>query len=498
MMSLPVSLKRTASLAVAVMGFSSLIIIGFSDAGGSAIGKASAQTVEPRDRTPEVPSSRGQVMLSFAPVVRKVAPAVANIYSRKVERRRARSPLFDDPFFKRFFGDEFGFGGPARERVRTSLGSGVIVDPSGLIVTNTHVVEGADQIRVVLNDRREFDAKMVLTDKRTDLAVLRIDAKGQRLPYLTLRDSDSIEVGDLVLAIGNPFGVGQTVTSGIVSALARTTVGVTDFSFFIQTDAAINPGNSGGALVTMDGKLAGINTAIYSRTGGSLGIGFAVPSAMVRAVLAGAALGRGVRPWFGAVTQRVTAEIARSMAIDPPRGVLVNKVHLQSPAAAAGLRVGDVITAVDGRAVFDPEGLRFRIATLAVGGRAGIEVLRRGRMLRLSLPLTAAPEVPPRRTTEIAGVNPLAGATVANLSPALADEISMDQGLSGVVIMKTKRRGIARRAGLKPKDIVREVNGVKIEDVDGLVGVLKRLEGASRWRLVLERKGQILTVAIGG
>jgi serine protease Do len=457
-----------------------------------------AQGAPPGADLRRVPASKDQIVLSFAPVVRKVAPAVVNIYSRKVERSRARSPLFDDPFFRRFFGEEFGFGGPQRERVRTSLGSGVIVGPDGIIVTNVHVIKGADKIRAVLSDRREFDAKVVLTDKRTDLAVLKIDAKGERLPHLTIRDSDALEVGDLVLAIGNPFGVGQTVTSGIVSALARTTVGVADFSFFIQTDAAINPGNSGGALVTLDGGLVGINTAIYSRTGGSIGIGFAVPSAMVRAVLAGVSAGRVVRPWLGAAGQPVTAKLAKSLSIDPPHGVLINKVHPAGPAAAAGLRVGDVITAVNGLVVNDAKALRFRIATLAVGGTARLEFLRKGKRRRISMALSAAPENPPRNIARITGNNPLRGVRVANLSPALADELSMDQERTGVVILGIPRRSFARRLGIKPKDIIRGINGRTIKNVTALGPIIKELDGSTSWRLILERDGQTFTLVLGG
>ena len=236
-----------------------------------------------------VPASREEIHLSFAPLVKRAAPAVVNIYTTKVVRQRQFAPLFDDPFFRRFFGDRFGLerGQPQSKRIQNSLGSGVIVDPTGLIVTNHHVIEGADEIKVVLTDRREFAARVFGVDEKTDLAVLRVDAEGVDLPYLPLRDSDELEVGDLVLAIGNPFGVGQTVTSGIVSALARTQVGISDLNFFIQTDAAINPGNSGGALLSMDGLLVGVNSAIFSKSGGSHGIGFAVPSNMVRSVLAG-------------------------------------------------------------------------------------------------------------------------------------------------------------------------------------------------------------------
>ncbi len=457
-----------------------------------------AQNVSAESDMRRVPVFKDQIMLSFAPVVRKVAPAVVNIYSRRVERSRARSPLFDDPFFRRFFGREFGFGGPQRKRVRTSLGSGVIVDPRGFIVTNVHVIQGADKIRAVLSDRREFDAKLVLTDKRTDLAVLKIDAKGEPLPYLVIRDSDALEVGDLVLAIGNPFGVGQTVTSGIVSALARTTVGISDFSFFIQTDAAINPGNSGGALVTMDGGLVGVNTAIYSKSGGSIGIGFAVPSAMVRAVLAGASAGRLVRPWLGISSQLVTAKLAKSLSMDPPRGVLINKIHPTGPAAAAGLRVGDVVTSVNGRAVNDPKALDFRIATLAVGGRVRFDILRAGRQMLITVDLRAAPEIPPRDSVRISGDNPLHGVRVANLSPALADELSMDQDLSGIVIIDIPGRSFARRAGIKPKDILRGVNGRATKDTASLKRILRNLEGSSRWRLIVERGGETFTLSLGG
>ncbi len=478
---------RLAALALAVGG----VLV-------AASARLAAQGVPAGSDLRRVPASRVQILQSFAPVVRKVAPAVINVYALKVERSRARSRLFDDPFFRRFFGEDFGLGGLVRKRVRTSLGSGVIVDPRGIIVTNVHVIQGADSIRAVLSDQRVFDAKVLLTDKRTDLAVLKIDTKGERLPYLTLRDSDALEVGDLVLAIGNPFGVGQTVTSGIVSALARTTVGVTDFSFFIQTDAAINPGNSGGALVTMDGGLVGINTAIYSRTGGSIGIGFAVPSAMVRAVLAGVSAGRVVRPWLGVASQPVTAGLAKSLSIDPPRGVLVNKVHPQGQAAAAGLRVGDVITAVNGRAVNDPKALGFRIATLAVGGTARLDILRAGKPGQISITLSAPPETPPRHTTRISGANPLSGVRVANMSPAVADELSMDHGLAGVVILGIARKSFARRAGIKPKDIIRGVNGRAVKNVAALRRIFENLEGSTRWRLILERKGQTFTLALGG
>ena len=266
----------------------------------------------------DVPSSRAEIQLSFAPLVKQVAPAVVNIYTHTVvTQQQPLSPLFNDPFFRQFFGDDF-FGKPV-ERDQNALGSGVLVRADGLVVTNVHVIKGAQEIKVVLSDGREFTAKPVTVDDQTDIALLKIDPAGAELPVLELADSDALEVGDLVLAIGNPFGVGQTVTSGIISALARTQRGINDYGFFIQTDAAINPGNSGGALVTLDGRLAGINTAIVTRTGGSVGIGFAIPANMVRTVIAAVDNGgQVVRPWIGATGQPVTAELAEGFGLAHP------------------------------------------------------------------------------------------------------------------------------------------------------------------------------------
>jgi len=312
-----------------------------------------------------VPSSPGEIRLSFAPVVKRIAPAVVNVYAARVVENRM--PLFDDPIFRRFFG---GGGGGPREQVQRSLGSGVIVDASGLVVTNNHVIENADQIKVSLADKREFDADLILKDARSDLAVLRLKDGRERFTAVDLADSDALQVGDMVLAIGNPFGVGQTVTHGIVSALARTQVGITDYQFFIQTDAAINPGNSGGALVDLAGRLVGINTAIFSRSGGSQGIGFAIPANMVRAVIASAKGGATVvrRPWLGAKLQAVTPEIADSLSLKRPAGALVNGVTAKSPAARAGLRTGDLIVEVDGQPVDDPNAFDYRFATKPLGG----------------------------------------------------------------------------------------------------------------------------------
>ncbi|CAA7616758.1 DegQ family serine endoprotease [Magnetospirillum sp. UT-4] len=443
-----------------------------------------------------VPDSRGQIGLSFAPVVRQTAPAVVNIYTRRVVKAAA-SPLLADPFFRRFFGDMVPHGMP-QDRVQRSLGSGVVVAADGTVVTNHHVIKGADEVTVVLADRREFEARVVGSDERSDLAVLKVEPpRGETLPVLPMGDSDALEVGDLVIAIGNPFGVGQTVTSGIVSALARTNVGITDFRSFIQTDAAINPGNSGGALVDMGGRLIGINTAIYSKDGGSNGIGFAIPTSLVRSVLASITqTGRVVRPWLGASGQAVTGELAQALKLPRPVGILINGVHRDGPAAKAGLKVGDVVSAVNGREVDDPEGLRFRLATLAPGAEAILTVMRDGAEKRLTVRLTAPPETPPRDITEIGGPNPVSGATIANLSPALAEEIGADGTASGVVILRIRRGSVAHRLQLQPGDIILRIND---RPVAAVADARRLLAGEARlWRVTISRDGETHTLQVGG
>ncbi|MFL5072446.1 MAG: trypsin-like peptidase domain-containing protein, partial [Xanthobacteraceae bacterium] len=325
-----------------------------------------------------VPSSPGEVRLSYAPVVQRAAPAVVNVYAARAVAT-TRNPFLDDPIFRRFFG--VPDGGAPSEQLQRSLGSGVIVDTGGLVVTNNHVIEGATEVKVSLADKREFEADIVLKDQRSDLAVLRIRGQSERFPAIDFADSDALQVGDLVLAIGNPFAVGQTVTHGIVSAVARTQVGITDYQFFIQTDAAINPGNSGGALVDMTGKLVGINTAIFSRSGGSQGIGFAIPANMVRVVVASAKNGGSTvrRPWLGARLQAVTPEIAESMGLKRPTGALVASVAQGSAAARGGLRTGDLIISIDGQVVDDANAFDYRFATKALGGTARLGIVRNGR-----------------------------------------------------------------------------------------------------------------------
>ncbi len=441
-----------------------------------------------------VPENSEAITMSFAPLVKRAAPAVVNIFTRKAVTQRV-SPLFDDPFFRRFFGD--AFPQQRRKRVENSLGSGVVVRPDGLVVTNFHVIAGADEIKVVFADRREFTATVLREDQRSDLAVLKIEPDGGDFPYIELGDSDELEVGDLVIAIGNPFGVGQTVTSGIVSGLARTNVGITDFSFFIQTDAAINPGNSGGALLRMDGKLAGVNTAIFSRSGGSQGIGFAVPANMVRTVIAGAGVSsRLQRPWLGAEMQDVTVEIAEAMGLARPLGALVTELHPDGPARRGGLRVGDIITGIDGQRVDDMEGLAFRIATGVIGETADLSVLRTDGDVQVRLPLEPPPEIPLRDETQLHGPQPLAGATVVNLSPAVAEERGFSRLATGVVIVDIARGSPAARLGFRLDDIVLRVNDTEI----GSVATLSRAVAGEReaWSLDIQRGSKRLTVTVPG
>ena len=431
-----------------------------------------------------------ELRLSYAPVVQHVAPAVVNVYAAKVVQNR--NPLFDDPVFRRFFGVPGG-----GSQLQRSLGSGVIVDASGLIVTNVHVVEGADEIKVSLADKREFEATLVLKDTRTDLAVLRIKDSHERFPFLDLANSDALEVGDVVLAIGNPFGVGQTVTHGIVSALARTQVGVSDYQFFIQTDAAINPGNSGGALVDLTGKLVGINTAIFSRSGGSQGVGFAIPANMVRVVAASARGGGSAvkRPWLGAKLQTVTPDIADSMGLKRPAGALVASVTRGGPAASAGLKPGDLIVSVDGQAVDDTNAFDYRFATKPLGGTAKLGIQRAGREVTASVSLQTAPDMP-REEIVIRSRSPFSGAKVANLSPALADELQLQNVDQGVVILDVASGSYASNLGFQRGDVIEEVNGAHIDrtrDLEQASSVPNR-----SWRIVILRRGQKISAVFGG
>jgi Do/DeqQ family serine protease len=442
----------------------------------------------------QAPQSRAEIQTSFAPVVKAAQPAVVNVYASRVEKMPA-NPLFDDPIFRRFFGDRFS---NPESRTSQSLGSGVIVDPSGLVVTNHHVIEGMTEVKVSLADKREIDADVILRDPRTDLAVLKLKT-GANFPALALGDSDALEVGDLVLAIGNPFGVGQTVTQGIISALARTRVGVSDYGFFIQTDAAINPGNSGGALIDVNARLVGVNSAILSKSGGNVGIGFAIPVNMVKIVVdAAKSGGRQVRrPWVGATLQPLDKALAESIGLDRAAGALVAAVRAQSPAGEGGLMRGDVIVAVDGQAIDDPESFGWRIGTKTLGATATLAVLRNGKPTQVVVRMIAAPETPAREPVSPKGRGPFVGATLWNLSPAVAEDLGVETRNSGKVVVGDVAAGSqADEIGVQKGDVLISVNDQKIEttqDVERAFGQRSRY-----WKLVVERGGEVFTSMVGG
>jgi len=457
-----------------------------------ALGASQPLKLAPPPARNEVqPSSMDQVHLTFAPLVKRVAPAVVNVYARSVTQVQV-NPLFNDPFFSQFFGAT----PEMRQRVQQSLGSGVIVRADGLILTNNHVVTGGTDIVVALNDKREFKAKVLLADPRTDLAVLKIDTKGERLPTVPFGDSDQVQVGDLVLAIGDPFGVGQTVTMGIVSALARSQGSANDYQFFIQTDAAINPGNSGGALVTTDGKLAGINTAIYSRSGGNIGIGFAIPSNLARRVVEGVEGGGGVKlAWIGATGQPVTSDIAESLGLAKPGGVLVKDIYPGGPLANAGVKSGEVVLAVDGADVDDMQALNYRIATHKPGETVKLHIEAGKNARDVNAVLALPPENPPREATTIGGRNPLTGTKVENLSPAAALDLQMDLLAKGVAVVSVNPQSYAANSGFQPGDIIKSVNGAAINRVGDLAHTMS---SANHWDMVIERGGRRLTLSVNG
>lgn len=420
-----------------------------------------------------VPQSQVQVQLSFAPLVKEAAPAVVNIYTKKLQQRRSG-----------FFSSVMG----SPERVTNALGSGVIIGAGGHVVTNQHVVKGATELLVVLADRREFSATLILADERTDLAVLQIDADGKRFPFIDFANTRETQVGDLVLAIGNPYGVGQTVTSGIVSALARTDVGRSDYASFIQTDAAVNPGNSGGALINMQGELVGVNTSIYSRSGGSDGIGFAIPAEMVRHFV-DVAINEGtvLRPWLGVKGQAVSAAIAESQGLERPIGLIIEEVFQDGPADEAGVQPGDILMQVDGQDVFDEMGMKYFAALHRPGDIAELSVFRAGRTRTLSAPMAPPPGAADSELFVITGNHhPFAGMRVAELSPRLAEELGLDPFATGILIAGVRRGYVARRFA-KQWDIIRQINGETIHSFDDLKTAIK--DEQPRWEFVLMRNG---------
>ena len=432
-----------------------------------------------------VPTSQAQISLSFAPLVRDAAPAVVNIYAKRIVETRV-SPFASDPFFKNFFGDL----GPARPRVQNSLGSGVILSRDGFMVSNYHVVGGASDIRVVLKDRREFSAEVLLGDKASDLAILRLK-DAEDLPFLPLRNSNTVEVGELTLAIGNPFGVGQTVSSGIISGLARSgAVTGNERGYFIQTDAPINPGNSGGALIGMDGALIGVNTAIVTRSGGSNGIGFAIPAALVDQFVTQARAGetRFRRPWAGMGGQTVDADLASSLGLERAGGMAITQVQEGSPFAAVGLGVGDVIVAAGGREVNSPSEMLYYMTVAGIGAEIDVRAIREGRVAEYTVAMIGPPDLPPREDVTLGERDVLQGMKVANVNPAVLSEYQLPILPEGVVVLETGL--IAPRVGVQRGDILREIDGRKITAPSEVVQALSTARRSIS--LVVERGGQLV------
>ena len=467
------------------LALTALAILGCA---GLAVATVSAQA-----QRREPPPSREALQYSYSPIVKKAAPAVVNVYVRSRVRTFA-SPFANDPFFSQLFGR--GLGIP-RERIQSSLGSGVIIGADGVIVTNTHVVKGGTEteIRVALADKREFDARVVAQDERTDLAVLKIESREANFPFLEFSNSDEIEVGDVVLAIGNPFGVGQTVTSGIISATTRTEMAQSDTQVFMQTDAAINPGNSGGALVDMSGRLVGINTMIFSQTGGSVGIGFAIPSNLVRLVADNAMAGRKIeRPWLGAQIEPLTREMAQALGIERISGAVVTRLSKNGPAATAGLQLEDVIVSVDGFEVADAHSVHYRLTTRGVGNTSRLGVIRKKQITELNLTLVSAPKPGNDDVRNLSGNNPFDGARVSNILPSVADEFGLDE-TDGVVVIAVRKDGVAARL-FQPGDVILKVGDTKIADVVALDEITR---GPQRlWNVVIKRGGRVLQLQLSG
>ncbi len=436
---------------------------------------------------------------NFSAVVKAVTPAVVNISTSRVVKStelEEQDPRFDDPLFRRFFGDEFfrRFGTPRRQP-QSGLGSGVIVDSNGYIVTNNHVIEEADEIVVVLSDKREFKGKVIGKDPKTDLAVIKID--GEKLPTVSWGNSDQLDVGEFVLAIGNPFGLSQTVTMGIVSAIGRASVGIAEYEDFIQTDAAINPGNSGGALVNTRGELVGINTAIFSRSGGYQGIGFAVPANMVRSVMDSLVTrGKVVRGWLGVSIQGVTADLAKNFGLREAKGALVSEVLPDSPAARSGLKSGDVIVEFDGREVEDQTALRNMVAQTAVDKDVPVKVVRdnKPKIIKVKIGeqpknLTAGAEGSTRPQGRSAENTALAGVDVRSLTPELAERFGLAKDARGVVITDVTAESKAAGAGLRPGDVITEINRQPVNGLEDYRRIVGKLGKEDSPLLLVNRRG---------
>jgi serine protease Do len=431
---------------------------------------------------------------AMAEIAKVAMPAVVNIATVKTEKAAEgpRNPLLDDPFFRRFFGDRFRHPDTPRERKSSSLGSGVIVSPDGYILTNNHVIRNADKIQVLLSDKRQFTGKIIGSDPKTDLSVIKIDA--DNLSYLNLGDSDNLKIGELVLAIGNPYGLNQTITMGIVSAVGRANVGIADYEDFIQTDAAINPGNSGGALVNVRGELVGVNTAIFSTSGGYQGIGFAIPSNMAEAVLDSLITkGKVIRGWLGVSIQGITPELAQQFGLKKDYGTLVADVIENSPAEKGGFMRGDVIIELDGKEVDEPYNMRNMVASTNPGEDVTFKVIRNGRVVSLQVTIGELPSEVQKTPTEFQ--NALNGISVQNLNPDIYRQLNLPEKIRGVVVTDIESDSSAASA-LVPGDVILEINRKAISSLEDYESIVSSIKPEQDVLLLVYRRGSTIFVTI--
>ncbi|MBS1243202.1 MAG: protease [Nitrospirae bacterium] len=452
-----------------------------------AAGLSSSDIAAAREKaiSPESVKTLSGLSEALADVADAVRPAVVNISTTSVVNMED-SPygdMFNDPFFRHFFGD--GHPGMKRKYKSSALGSGVIVNENGFILTNNHVVKGADEIKVILYDKREFKGKVVGTDPRTDLSVVKIEATN--LPTLTLGDSSKLKTGDVVLAVGNPFGLNQTITMGIVSAVGRSNIGLADFEDFIQTDAAINPGNSGGALVNGRGELVGINTAIFSTSGGYMGIGFAIPSDMAKSVMDSIIKhGKVIRGWLGVSIQNLTPDLAKSLGIKETEGALIAGVENSSPADKAGLKRGDLITEMNGKKITDATTLRNVVASMAPGAKADIKIIRSGKELTITAVLGEYKEK--KIVKKTAYNNAFKGVTVQELTPSLRDKLNLPEGMAGVVVTDIASDSPSQGL-LQVNDVIEEMNRKAVRSAQEYEAIVSKIGEHDTILLLIFRDG---------
>ncbi len=485
-------MQYRAGVTVTTRYLTALLIAGILLSAPFVADDALAQGSKISDQSVDLLTRTGKAM---AEVTAAVKPAIVNISTtRTVKISGGHDPFWDDPFFRRFFGDQFGRQRQPREHKSAGLGSGVIVSSDGYIITNSHVVKDADEIKVTLTDKKEYAGKVVGSDLKTEIAVVKIDAKN--LPTVSWGDAEKLQVGEVVLAVGNPYGLNQTVTMGIVSALGRANVGIADYEDFIQTDAAINPGNSGGALVNVKGELVGINTAIYSTSGGYQGIGFAIPSNMVKSVMESLIKkGKVVRGWLGVSIQKVTSELARQFDLKDEVGALVGDVIEGGPADKAGLLRGDIILEYNGRKIDEPNTLRNIVANTAPGEQQTVKVLRDGKTRTISVTIGELPSDEQQSVETGDYQNVMKGISVQDMNPELAKKLKIPDKIKGVIISDIDEESVA--AGILAQgDVIQEINRRKVSDIKSYRDIVSRIKKDESVLLLIFRGGSSLFITL--